>query len=446
MAADEETTVTGKVEPGASLNTKFQALEERIALLEALLKKTDANDSTEVSVDGDAAPSVKVTVPAASEKSADDGDSKSPDGKGDEDKNGTLTPINTEAATETAETDKNGTLSPIKTEAATEIAEKEKKYKEESRIRHVTRLWNDQDLEYKDVKQDEKKQEKKEEEEGAKESPRAFTYRKTLDFDNKTVNTLEIELEDADLTEAIKEAVRKVYGRTFFTAWGKPYKVQSPFEPIVICYYEIEEIGKAAEKDKPQLSKDIALLLTTVREAPDVEPYFQQRAESPNTITFRYVWTLFPPSTEIVGKPFFNQLQIFKVAWEALPFSNEDWETKPKRWRLHAWCYDWDGRDYVKTIYELKIETFEGAKDITQLAFYPIKYMKEISGPAEEGKPSLKSFLQSAIETGDKFKEFCALAGAQRMFQYEDMAFSHGKGRASNLLKVILSAFQLAAY
>ena len=423
MAADEDTIVIGKVEPGASLNTKFQALEERIALLEALLKKTGANDSNEVSVDGDAAPAVKVTEPAASEKTTDDGDTKSTDGKGEEDKNGTLTPSSTEAVTE--------------------ITEKDTKSKEESRIRHVTRQWNDKDLEYKDVKQDEKKQEKKEK---PKESPKAFTYRKTLDLDNKTVNTLEIEIEDADLTEAIKEAIRKVYGRTFITAWGKPYRTESPFEPIVICYNEIEEIGKSAEEDKPQLSKDIALLLATVREAPDVAPYFQQRAESPKTITFRYVWTLFPPSTEIVAKPFFNQLQIFKVAWEALPFSNADWEAKPKRWRLHAWCYDWDGRDYVKTIYEMKIETFEGAKDITQLAFYPIKYMKEVSGPVEEGKPALKSFVQNAIETGNKFKQFCSLTGAQRMFQYEDMAFSPGKGRASNLLKVIQPAFQPATY
>jgi hypothetical protein len=393
-------------EPGATLNQKFELLEQRIAQLELLLKQSvpkDATTSTGSEADAKAEPSLTV-------------------------------------GSKIAPADKSNLAS--ESDDTSVPSSKPAKAAEESRVRHVIRLWDPEEREYNDVDQGNKKEgikKESEEEKDEQASPaRAFTYRKTYESDGRTLESSEIEIEDPNVYEALTNVTRTVYGDSYFSTWPRTYTFVSPFAQLVHCYGELERISQPSDADDEvaRLQKrDLQLLMETVRTSPDVAPYFKGRSESPNTITFRFLWTLFPPCTEIVGRLFFNQWQIFKVDREPSFFDRDDWEEKPKSWSLLAWCYDHNGRNYVKVFHNFRIESFEGSKEINQLPFYPLKYFKE--GSIAQGKTAPETLLKKAIDNGNKFRKFCELGGAARMFEYEEIAMIAGKGRASNLLKVL---------
>ena len=306
-----------------------------------------------------------------------------------------------------------------------------------SRIRTVIRQWDEEVKEWRDVPQPKKKDSDKDND--SESVARAFTFRKKFNSDGRTLSTEEIEIEDTKLYEALKKAFCNVYSASYFTAWPTDnYTIDSPFQELVYCYDELDRASVVQDEDDEATrahKEDIQLLLEAVKTSSDLEPYFKSRSETPNTISFRYLWALFPPGTEVVSRLFFNHWQLFRVDWEPEPFSEDD-DNQPS-WGFDAWCYDWDAKhngQYVRVKHLFKFSKFVGQREIGQLSCYPLKYFKDNSTSQEKDRPD--TLKQKLLETGELFKTFCNYKGAQRLFEYDDLAIIMGKSRANALLKV----------
>jgi hypothetical protein len=324
-------------------------------------------------------------------------------------------------------------LSPMNVQTSVSV---EQKNTPDDRARVVFRQWDEKTMNYIDrnvqpqieMKQDETKVE------------RAFTYRKILSQNGSIVQSSEIDIEDAILYDTIKRIIPQVYPPNFCKTWpALPFKIRLPFNLLVHCYDKLEEFSVADNSDteaKKRHREDVRLLLEYVRTTTELVEYFKMRKESPNTIAFRYLWTLFPPGIEVVARPFFNQSQLFRTDHE--PESTpEDPDERPQMWPLLAWCFDWTGSDWVKSFHEFEIEPYEREKEISALPCYPLKYYQDTN----QTKP--EEFRATVLEVGNKFKTFCELKGAARMVEYDDLAITVGKAR-SDALFTVLSLILLA--
>ncbi len=293
-----------------------------------------------------------------------------------------------------------------------------------SRIRYIKRHWNRDDEEFQSVYDGPKR----EAEVGTdvKAQARAYTYTQDFSADGKTLEGSLLEFEDDRLYNIVKEAIQNTYGPTYFSIYSKTYE---SFKTFVQCYDEFERLSRPTSDDDEgtsQVKHDLQELMETVRTSPDLASYFKQRFSSPNTITFQYLWTLFPVGTEIVARPFSNQSQLFRVDYDPYLPAKDDHSDK---WVLEAWCFDHNGREYVRAFHNLEIPRFEGHREINQLPCYPVKYHT-----STDGRAGPESVRQEALAAGNKFKRFCEFEGAAKMFEYDDAAFIHGKGYANNLL------------
>lgn len=404
MATDQD--------PDSAQNQKLKLLEQRIAQLELLVAQSLPKDALPQPSSANSFPGVKSCVTSSSELGSK------------QESNDTPTLSSAQSISSRAKADAKSSSE----------SEENTKDVEEARVRYVIRQWDPKEKQYKDVDQDIKKG--SETVNNSKPSPpRAFTYRKTFEEDGRTLESSEIEIEDTDLHKTLEDAVRKVYGNSFFFTWPRTHA--SPFSQFVHCYDELERISQPSDTDDERghlLKRDIQSLMETVRTSPEMAPYFKERSESPNAIAFRYLWTLYPPGTEVVARPFFNQWQIFRVDQEPYIFHSQSWEHKPKDWSLKAWCYDYTGRRYTRMSHTFKVRSFDGSKDINQLPFYPLRYFKESAFLSD--KTASETLREKAIANGNKFKHFCELPGAARMLQYEGSALVEGKSYENDLVKV----------
>ena len=151
--------------------------------------------------------------------------------------------------------------------------------------------------------------------------------------------------------------------------------------------------------------------------APELEKYFKTRESNLNAsiTTYETMWTLFPPKTKIVARPFLNMLQVFEVESGPIPYGSP----LPRKLNVLAWCWDWNGKEMTKIFYYLPIERFRGTKDINQLPCYPIKYHK---GGTDQDEQELCKMLNTR---GAKYNKIVrSKPGATQMYSYNGEAVS----------------------
>lgn len=227
----------------------------------------------------------------------------------------------------------------------------------------------------------------------------------------------EIDIEADGLRELLKEQIGNDYPGQNFD--GDTVEMSAPFAPLVSAedwatkfgFWSASDailmknslianlnhwtrfiIGKNFKKQrhrilmndatKTQARKDLLRLLETVEAAPELEKYFKTRDSNLNAsiTTYETMWTLFPPKTKIVAKPFLNTLQVFEVDSAPIPYERRASRTL----RVLAWYWDWTGKEMTKIYYYLPIDRFRGTKDTNQLPCYTIKYHKGGSSDDEE--------------------------------------------------------------
>jgi hypothetical protein len=248
-------------------------------------------------------------------------------------------------------------------------------------------------------------------------SGRAFTFRRVMHNSDRTkLKYSEIDIEARGLIELLKKVIGDSYPGQ---SWeGETVNMIGPFMPIVHYWEELVEAGKEKKGDgykHKEAREDLMKLLDHVKSSTELETYFKTREShiQSNSTTYQTMWTLFRPGGKVVAKPFMNTPQVFIVKASPEPLENNNLS-------VGCWCYDWDGKDMVKSSFNFPIEKFRGTKDICSLFCYPLQYHRD-----EAGRFCYEDLCRTLQAQGQIFNDLCRVErGAKQMFQYDGIALS----------------------
>jgi hypothetical protein len=238
--------------------------------------------------------------------------------------------------------------------------------------------------------------------------PYAFTWLRS--FEGKTYKS----------TKALiaSEALEKLINDTCRASSTINYKTFVPkFDTLIWDWDNLEEAaGKEDHFESDEIKQarsDLRLLLDQVKGSTEMAPYFEKREEWAKTqeIPFEHLWTLFPPGEVICAKLVFGLPQALiarSYTYDAVALPNGS--TK-KCFTLTCWSYDWNGDTFDRLAGCLRIEDYTGAKAISTLMFYPIKYHVD-----NKGQPAEQVLRTTLIERGKKFCQFCTAPKGKQLF------------------------------
>ncbi|KAK2058630.1 P-loop containing nucleoside triphosphate hydrolase protein [Colletotrichum caudatum] len=314
-----------------------------------------------------------------------------------------------------------------KTDEATGDDLKEGKKDEQEPISRVKVVIIRRDPDTGEPIEEEKKVKKSKDEEFDREKF-AFILRKNI-YENKfspyqTPNGSEIDIVSANLWNLLK----KYLGHFPYHIFREdPVTLSSPYDHIVYQYDDLLAEAEKAEEDEEnmQARKDLKLLLDTIRTSSGdekLDKYFKMRPnykkQTPNTIQFEDMWTVFPPGMLVYGKPFQGEDQVFVVKDNQMFWPWRDPSMRePLPWKLDAWSYDWKDGSFSRTLFTLEFEQFDGHLPLTSLPFYPFDLCKE--------KEKVREKL---IERGQKFRNICNARNDSRLFNYQGLSILETKG------------------
>jgi hypothetical protein len=171
---------------------------------------------------------------------------------------------------------------------------------------------------------------------------------------------------------------------------------------------------KSEEETNAQAHADLRDLLKVIHEqgGTRIQNWFKTHFKyvEDGKVTFDFLWMIFPVGEVIFSRPFLGEPQMFVVAgydelWTA------SYKGKYQPWSLKVWMYDWDGERFKRRYLTLKVDSFNGPKQITSLPFYPMKYHSN----ADEVRNEL-------LSRGKLFKRLCLAGKGEQMFTYKGPA------------------------
>ncbi|KAL8834560.1 MAG: hypothetical protein Q9170_003688 [Blastenia crenularia] len=182
-------------------------------------------------------------------------------------------------------------------------------------------------------------------------------------------------------------------------------------------------------KDTTALSKAMDYLrdlLQEVQRTPGLDSYFsgaREMCENTDSISFGYLWTIFPPGEIVISRPYMDRVQAFIVKK-----SMDHIQTRKIRddnlWALECWTYDWNGTEFNRVPVQFTFEDYDGFRSISSLTCYPIRFHKEVmNDDSEFGKRETPEALREAlIERGKRFRDLCLTKGGSQQFDYDGLA------------------------
>ena len=233
----------------------------------------------------------------------------------------------------------------------------------------------------------------------------------------------EVDLEPSDLLDLMKAVLPSDSVIQNFA--GPRVSIFSPFVALVHNWDELRKARDEQPDDPPEKKQarlDLAKVLDYVqkfqseRKHEDLESYFKNRDSYINSgvVTYDYIWTVFPPGTEVVASTFLDKQQILIVDTEPYP------DEQDKKAYLSCWYHDHNGTNWVPVEICFEIERFHGTKPIDSLPCYPLRYYKQQDKEFDLGK-----FKQELIERGKTFESLCTKKqGAGQMFDYHEQLLS----------------------
>ncbi|KAF2198746.1 P-loop containing nucleoside triphosphate hydrolase protein [Delitschia confertaspora ATCC 74209] len=321
---------------------------------------------------------------------------------------------------------------------------------EETRYKVVISKWDPETGEYKLV--DASKKEEKKDVEGPEKKPkRAFTFRKDTITRLYSGDRLHTEIVSAVVEIEFPE-LQALLGK-ITSKWGWPENVthcHSPFKELVYSWSEAmdEADGIHAPTDETAdqrlARKDLKELLSLISTSSGhlkLDQYFKDRKTflDSETITHNALWTLFPPGTLIVSRPFLDEPQIFSVQ------DSDSFVDGDEAFELVAYSFDWNGHEFNRVPYQLQIPYWgNDRKSIIELPFYPLMYHTD-NDPSISGRhkipgssvddlarrqclreKSISELKEKLIERGKKYVEICIRPKGKQMFKYAGTAHIHG--------------------
>ncbi|KAK4234605.1 ATPase family AAA domain-containing protein 3B [Achaetomium macrosporum] len=256
-----------------------------------------------------------------------------------------------------------------------------------------------------------------------KKTDRAFTFRKFL----KLTGGDEISAPDGSEFEIESEPLQRLLAR-------------SPYQTLIYCWETAEaeaERNRGESEEDTQARKDLKellLLISTSSGNEDVDQFFKDRQtlQISQKVTFSALWTLFPRGTEIVGKPFQNQEQLFFVS-SCDPPCDSSSGNAPEEFHVNCYGYDWDGLSRSRVPYRMSIPRFPDKKDISELPFYPLKYHKDRGGNKERtedesNEKAIQELKERLKKRGEAFWNFSTRDRGKQMFSYDGFGYYHQRG------------------
>ncbi|OCK89970.1 uncharacterized protein K441DRAFT_666839 [Cenococcum geophilum 1.58] len=92
--------------------------------------------------------------------------------------------------------------------------------------------------------------------------------------------------------------------------------------------------------------EDLGQLLPLVQTSNKLDAYFKTQLShlAGQTMTFKFIWTLYKPGTRVYARSFLNEYQMFEVQ------------------QISRAAFDWDGTHFTRRTYAFRIKKFEAGR------------------------------------------------------------------------------------
>ncbi|OJJ41872.1 hypothetical protein ASPWEDRAFT_48338 [Aspergillus wentii DTO 134E9] len=249
-----------------------------------------------------------------------------------------------------------------------------------------------------------------------------FTVRRKFNWENKYVETV-VDIKSKHLRDALSKVMDGVKGVSLVqeTAVVDPNMLFLYLEETRQHMNDLKQLAKTEKKKK---AKKVAALkvahLKILIKYLDADYSETKKTLYPlleaNMITFDLLWALFKPNTIAYSPTYGNQDEprAFKIEYA----TKESSFMKGQWYSIEGRYLEYDGKAFGMGTMSADVEAFKGARKITSLACYPLKYHRE----ADDVRVKL-------IERG---KKFVSLRGMNYRF-HKGMAFFKKK---RNVIKV----------
>lgn len=189
--------------------------------------------------------------------------------------------------------------------------------------------------------------------EGPDYSKFAFVLKKSVfersSYSGSVKSSSEIDITNLYLRDLLKKHLSHYPSHTFRDL---PVTLNSPFEPIVLYFDGLRKVAETEVEgetdDDMKAREDLLLLLDIISGGSTgdekLDKYFKMRtwykSQTPETIQFDDLWTVFKPGMLVYGSPYLGAHQVFLVKGNSAP-----WPTYEQRggnltampWELEAW-------------------------------------------------------------------------------------------------------------
>ncbi len=242
----------------------------------------------------------------------------------------------------------------------------------------------------------------------------AFVWSRIFDKKNR-YSKIRVEILSEPLADLLKENLSH---HLKFPHHEKDISFFSPFEVLVHNWTKL--LGVAEPCSGPNAKQNIARddlkqLMKQISTSTELSQYFQdfEPALMPKTVTFTFLWTIFPPGCLIYSTPVMQKDQI----WVLQGFDEEEHDDSKKRFTHTCWVYDWNGETFNRVPYELHIDSFSGTKSIDTLECYPLEHHHDV-----------KAIRTRLIQRGKKYRDLCIRKSGSQMFDYNGNSIEDQQG------------------
>lgn len=239
-----------------------------------------------------------------------------------------------------------------------------------------------------------------------------FTVRRKFDWENKYMETV-VDIKSKPLRDAIARVMDGVKGVSLVqeTPVVDPNMLFLYLEETRTYMKELRSLSKTEKKRRARKiaaikAKHVKVLIKYLdTDYAEIKRTLYPLLES-NMITFDLLWALFKPNTiaytPTYGHP--DEPRAFKIEYA----SKESSFMKGSWYSIEGRYLEYDGKSFGMGTMAAEVESFKGARKITGLACYPLKYHRDAEG-----------IKMKLVERG---KKFVALRGMNYRF-HQGMAF-----------------------
>lgn len=238
-----------------------------------------------------------------------------------------------------------------------------------------------------------------------------FTVRRKFDWDNKYLETV-VDIKSKHLRDALAKVMDGVKGVSLVqeTAVVDPNMLFLYLEETRQYMKELKQQAKTEKKKARNAANLKAQHLKVLLKYLDTDYAETKKTLYPlleaNMITFELLWALFKPNTIAYTPTYGNQDEprAFKIEYA----TKESSFMKGQWYSIEGRYLEYDGKTFGMGTMAAEVESFKGARKITSLGCYPLKYHREA-----------ESVQTKLVERG---KKFVALRGMNYRY-HKGMAF-----------------------